>query len=56
MTITLKKYGTLEYVEAEDYYAGDWSVYDVDENVSEEGDTYTVIISGDKTTIACTID
>ena len=49
-----KDYGELEWLEAEDFYAGNWSIYEASAK-SDDDEFYTIIISGDKTEMRYTI-
>ena len=47
-------YGDLEWLEAEDFYAGNWSIHEAHVK-ADDGDEYTIVISGDNTELRYTI-
>lgn len=49
-----EQYGDLEWLETADYYAGAWSVVE-GTATADDGESYTVVISLDKTDMRYTI-
>lgn len=52
MKVKFKKFGEIEFIEAEEFYASDWSVL-VDNETAEDGEDYTILINASATEYAC---
>ena len=52
MKVRFERFGEIAFIEAEDFYASDWSILATSET-AEDGEDYTILINGAKTEYAC---